>query len=398
MTMDPPLLPPIAGRSFEVDAQVYLSQERLDLEIQHVFRKCWLNVGRIEELPGAGSYVVKELPGVAASIVLSRDADGRLHGVHNVCSHRGQKLLWDRAGKCGDSLTCPYHAWRYDLDGTVRHIPDEESFPGLDRRRVALSKVAVDQWEGFLFVHLDPSPAQSLKEFLGEFGASMVGYPFERFSKTCYGWTTEVRANWKVLKDAFQEIYHVGSVHRRTLTKVSNWPENPYGRPLSVELFGEHARVSLPANPQAPLTPSALALLPHLPRPAGELPPGVNPRRSPIWIQDIDVFFPNFFIDPSEGKLLGAYYTYNFWPLAPDRTRYEIRIYFPEPENAAERWVQEYQKVLLRDILLEDCNVAEQNHAGIASGVKSKFYFQQHELALVHTLEMIERRIQEGSR
>ncbi|MCC2655683.1 MAG: 3-phenylpropionate dioxygenase [Panacagrimonas sp.] len=398
MTMDPPLLPAVEGRSFRVSSDVYLSPERLKAEVEHVFKKTWLNVGRIEELPAAGSYVVKELPGVAASIVISRDENGRLHGVHNVCSHRGQRLLWDRAGNCGNSLTCPYHAWRYGLDGAVRHIPDEESFPGVDRKQLALARIAVDQWEGFVFVNLQPEPPQTLSEYLGEFGASMVGYPFERFSKTCYSWTTEVRANWKLLKDAFQEIYHVGTVHRRTLSQVSNWPDNPYGRPLSVALEGEHIRVSLPANPRAPLLPTALALLPHLPRPAGELPRGVNPQRSPIWIQDIDVFFPNFFIDPSEGKLLGAYYTYNFWPLAVDRTVYEIRIYFPDPENAAERWVQEYQKVLLRDILLEDCKVAEQNHAGIATGVKPYCYFQTHELALVHTLESIDRRIREGAR
>lgn len=397
MTMDPPVLPGIEGRSFKVDTQVYLSPERLKAEIDHVFRKCWLNVGRIEQLPCAGSYFVKELPGIAASVVITRDENGKLHGVHNVCSHRGQQLLWDKSGHCGDSLTCPYHAWRYDLDGTVRHIPDEESFPDLDRRKLALAKVAVDQWEGFIFIHLQPEPKETLKAFLGEFGESMVGYPFERFSKNCYTWTTDVRANWKVLKDGFQEIYHVGSVHRRTLTKVSNWPDNPYGRPLSVALLGDHIRLSLPANPQAPLTPTAMATLPHLPRPAGDLPRGVNPQRSPIWIQDIDVFFPNFFIDPSEGKILGAYYTYNFWPLAVDRTRYEIRIYFPEPDNAAERWVQEYQKIFLRDILLEDCKVAEQNYAGIASGVKPFCYFQQYEFALVHTLDIIDRRIREGA-
>lgn len=397
MTMNPPLLPSIEGHSFRIDTQVYLSPERFKAEIDHVFRKSWLNVGRIELLPKAGSYIVKELPGIAASVVITRDANGKLHAVHNVCSHRGQQLLWDKSGNCGSTLTCPYHAWSYELDGTIRNIPDEESFPQLDRKKVALSRIAVDQWEGFIFINLQPEPKETLKEFLGEMGALMVGYPFERFSRNCYAWTTEVKANWKLVKDAFQEIYHVASVHRRTLKNVSNWPANPYCRPLSVALLGDHARVSLPANPKTPLPPTALATLPHLPRPAGELPRGVNPQRSEIWIQDIDVFFPNFFIDPSEGKILGAYYAYNFWPMAVDRTRFEIKIYFPEPENAAERWVQEYQKVLLRDILLEDCKVVEKNHEGIASGVRPYCYVQQHEMAIVHNLEVIDRKIREAA-
>ncbi len=398
MNMHTPLFPSTDGHSFRIDAEIYLSAERFKAEIEHVFRKSWLNVGRIEQLPGPGSYVVKELPGIAASVVITRDAGGGLHAVHNVCSHRGQQLLWEKSGNCGGALTCPYHSWVYELDGTVRHIPDEESFPLLDRKGVALSRLAVDQWEGFVFVHLDPEPKQTLKEFLGEMGESMAGYPFERFSKNCYTWTTDLNANWKLVKDAFQEIYHVGTVHRRTLKNVANWPANPYGRPLSVALLGDHTRLSISANPQTPLPPTALATLPYLPRGADRLPRGVNPQRSDIWMQDIDVIFPNFFIDPSEGNgLLGAYYGYNFWPLAVDRTRFEMKIYFQEPENAAQRWVQEYQKVLLRDVLLEDCKLVEKNHAGIASGVKPWYYVQKNEMAIVHSLEVIDRKIREAA-
>ena len=388
----------IDGHPYRIDTQVYLSREWFNAEIEHVFRKTWLNVGRVELLPGPGSWYRKDLPGIGASLIISRDLDGSIRAVHNVCSHRQQELVWEAAGQCDGVLMCPYHGWRFALEGAVAHIPDEESFPHFDREKVALARIAVDVWEGFIFVNLDPAPTQSLAEFLGEIGTSLHGFPFEESSANVYGWTCEVKANWKLVKDGFQEIYHIPTVHARALPDSTSWvPDNPNSHPLSLQLIGDHARVSLPVNPNIPLMPTTALTLPHLPPGIAELPAGVNPGRSQLWTQDIDVIFPNFFIDPTGGQFLGRYYGYNIWPIAPDRTLFEMKIYFREPANAAERWVHEYQRVLFRELLLEDCANIERNHAGMATGAKRYVYLQRNEVALVHGLEVIERMIGEAS-
>lgn len=388
----------IDGHPYRIDTQAYLSQDWFRAEIEHVFRKSWLNVGRVELLPRAGSWYRKDLPGVGASLIISRDLDGTVRAVHNVCSHRQQELVWDNNGQCDGLLTCPYHGWRFALDGAVAEIPDEESFPRFDRAKVALARLAVDVWEGFIFVNLDPEPAQSLTEFLGEMGTSLHGYPFDNSSRNVYGYSCEVKANWKLVKDAFQEVYHVPMVHGRSLPDSTGWaPDNPYSQPITLDLLGDHARVGLPANPNIPLLPTAALTLPYLPPGIEEFPPGVNPSRSPLWTQDINVIFPNFFIDATGGRLLGIYYGYTIWPTAVDRTQFEMKIYFREPETAAERWVHEYQKVLFRELLLEDCAMIERNHAGMASGAKKYIYLQRNELAIVHGLEVIDRMVKEAS-
>jgi phenylpropionate dioxygenase-like ring-hydroxylating dioxygenase large terminal subunit len=388
----------IDGHPYRIDTQVYLSEDWYRAEIEHVFRRSWLNVARVEQVAAPGSYLKRDLPGLGVSLVISRDLNGRIHAVHNVCSHRHQQLVWDDAGHCEGMLTCPYHGWRFDVGGKVLEIPDEESFPRFDRSKVGLARVAVDVWEGFIFVNLDPEPKQSLAEFLGEMGTSLHGYPFEQSSRNVYGWTCEVKANWKLVKDAFQEVYHVPTVHGRSLPNSTGWqPDNPYSQPINIELIGDHARLGLPVNPNIPLLPTAALTLPHLPPGIEDFPPGVNPTRSPLWTQDINVIFPNFFIDATAGQFLGIYYGYSFWPTAVDRTLFEMRIHFREPATAAERWVHEYQRVLFRELLLEDCGMIERNQAGMASGAKKHVYLQRNELALVHGLEVIERMIKEAS-
>ena len=109
-------------------------------------------------------------------------------------------------------FTCKYHAWRYDLDGNLTFVQQEEEFFDLDKSRYGLVSVHCEVWEGFIFVNFAKQPEQSLREFLGPMVTGLEGYPFDKLtSRWCY--RSEVKANWKLYMDAFQEFYHAPVLH-----------------------------------------------------------------------------------------------------------------------------------------------------------------------------------------
>jgi phenylpropionate dioxygenase-like ring-hydroxylating dioxygenase large terminal subunit len=368
-----------------VPIEPYISQEYFNLERERIFRKVWLNVGREEEIPQPGDYLVKDLPVCGASILLVRGKDGRLRAFHNVCSHRSNKLVWDRGGSC-QMFACKFHGWTYGLNGQLTFVPDEESFFELKKGELGLTPVAADTWEGFIFINLDPQPRESLKDYLGEMGESLQGYPFAEYSATCYRWTTELRANWKILKDAFQEAYHVAFLHKRSIPDSFTGKNNPFSHGLDYRLYPRHRKMAVYGNMEHQPTPVEKmafqfgSLVIRNDFSLSNLPPGVNPTRDPAWALDLNVIFPNFFVDVSEG----TYFTYNMWPLAVDRTLWEVRTYYPQPKTAGQRFSQEYSKVIFRDVIMEDCSTLEQTQSVLASGAKTHFVLQDQEILIRH--------------
>ena len=367
-----------------------VSPEYFELERERIYKQTWLNVGRIEQLPRPGDYFVKDLPVCDTSIILTRGRDGALHAFHNMCSHRGNKIVWDKKGSC-QNFTCKFHGWSYGLNGDLRFVPDEARFCDLKKDRLGLTPIRVDVWEGFIFINLNPTPTETLQEHLGELGAGLEGYPFAQLT-TRYAWHTELKANWKVLKDAFHEAYHVPFLHKRSLPDSFTSPDNPYAHAFAFKLYERNHRMSVFGNPGH--QPSPVELLAHrfgssIVRRDWEmddLPPGVNPTRSPFWAFDANMIFPNFDVFVFDG----TYLTHHFWPLAPDRTLWEVKTYFPDARNAAQRFSQEYSKVLLREALLEDASTLEATQSMLASGAKKEFVLQDQELLVRHGHKVIE--------
>jgi len=368
-----------------VPIEPYISQEYFELERERIFRKVWLNVGREEEIPKPGDYLVKDLPVGKTSLLVVRGKDGRLRAFHNVCSHRSNKLVWSRSGSC-QNFSCKFHGWSYNLEGRLTFVPDEENFFDLKKADHGLTPVATDTWQGFIFINLDPHPQESLTTYLGDWAQSVEGYPFAKHSAVCYSWQTELRANWKLLKDAFQEAYHVAFLHKRSLPDSFTSKSNPFAHGLEYKLYPRHHRMSVFGSPEhQPTAVEALAyrfgtLLVRNDFSMDGLPPGVNPTRNPAWALDLNVIFPNFFVDVSEG----SYFTYNMWPLAVDRTLWEVRNYFPEPQSVGQRFSQEYSKTFFRDVLMEDANTLENTQHVLASGAKTHFILQDQEILIRH--------------
>jgi phenylpropionate dioxygenase-like ring-hydroxylating dioxygenase large terminal subunit len=159
-----------------------ISPEFYALEQEAIFKKTWLNVGRVEQLPKAGSFFTKELDAAKTSLLIVKNRNGDIKAFHNMCRHRGNKLAWqdypdEEIAGFSRQFTCKYHGWRYDLDGKLVFVQQEKEFFDLDKEKFGLAPISVDVWEGFIFVTFNPDP-QPLKDYMGKMGAGLEGYPF----------------------------------------------------------------------------------------------------------------------------------------------------------------------------------------------------------------------------
>ncbi|HEX9553598.1 MAG TPA: aromatic ring-hydroxylating dioxygenase subunit alpha [Streptosporangiaceae bacterium] len=180
----------------------------------------WFCVGRSAGLAAAGDYLTADVAG--ESIVVVRGDDNALRGFYNLCRHRGSRLVPPedcepaaaRPGPSGcfaGSIRCPYHAWTYGLDGTLRSAP---FLPDLRGHRAALSlhQVDIDTWGGFIFARLEPAARPSLSETLGGIPARVAAYQLSAL-RTGARLRYQVAANWKVVLENYNECYHCGPVH-----------------------------------------------------------------------------------------------------------------------------------------------------------------------------------------
>lgn len=187
-------------------------------ELRRIFGERWVCVGRSEQVAEPGQYVLVDLAG--ESLILVRDQDGTLHAHFNVCRHRGTRMCEGSAGRFGETIQCPYHAWTYALDGrllTARHMQDT---PGFQKADWPLQSAAVAEWEGFIFVCLAERPEpfeEAFAPLIGRFAAWGVG-GLRRGAAITY----EVAANWKLIVQNYSECYHCPLIHP-ALVELSPW-------------------------------------------------------------------------------------------------------------------------------------------------------------------------------
>ena len=264
----------------------YISEEHFALERERVFRRSWLQVGRVEEIPRAGAYFVRDIDICNASVLVLRGSDGVVRGFHNVCSHRSNRLVADERGSCGGALFCRFHNWAYSDRGELVGVPDEENFFGLDKREHGLTPVDTDVWEGFVFVHLAPDPAETLREYLGGVADRLDGCRFHEMELSQV-YRVEERANWKVVLDAQNEVYHLPYQHRWTLGTAFAKNDTGNCRFKEVILFDYHSFWSCDYRSFQDLTPLKIALFF-----GGD---GAGAFRVPNMIGDLDhyLLFPN---------------------------------------------------------------------------------------------------------
>ena len=374
-----------------------ISPEYTAKERDAVFMTSWLNVGRVEQLPRTGSYFTKEIAITNSSIIVVKDKTGTVRAFHNVCRHRGNKLVWDdypnreTSGTCRQ-FTCKYHAWRFELDGSLGFVQQESEFFDLDKESLGLVPVACDVWEGFVFINLAKEPAQTLAEFLGDLGTGLAGYPFGEMTEQ-WSFESDINANWKLFIDAFAEFYHAPVLHQRQATAEEAAKLNSYGfEALHYELMTPHSMVSSWGGMSPPKDPNMVkpierALRSGLfgpwdaPGVVPELPAGVNPSRHKAWGVDSFVVFPNFMILIWEREW---YLTYNYWPIAENRHRFETSLYFVPAKNARERLGHELAVATMKEYALQDANTLEATQTMLSTRVVETFPLNDQEILCRH--------------
>jgi len=201
----------------EIPAARYVCQDFFALEKTFLWTRTWLLVAHLGELPQPGSY--KAFDVIGKPVLAVRDQNGDVGVFFNSCKHRGARLVQDDKG-ITSRLNCPYHAWSYDLGGTLKYCPDDYDFPALSKCQKNLTKIRSATLGNLLFICFDNN-AKSLDCHLGAMKDMISDVPWSetRLYQTRH---FDVDCNWKFIHDAFSETYHVSYVHPKSVNAAIN--------------------------------------------------------------------------------------------------------------------------------------------------------------------------------
>lgn len=204
----------------------YRSPQIFEQEKERIFFREWFCVGREEQAPNPGDYLVVDVLG--ESVLIVRGKTGGLNAFYNVCRHRGCRLALDDAprpqdgdgpgcsGSFHNMIRCHYHAWSYNFEGELRGTPYLRESGRFRKADFSLHPVGVDSWGGFVFVNLTPDEAaaegRTLLHQLGKVPEEFKRYPLSSL-RVARRLVYEVEANWKVVMENYNECYHCGGVH-----------------------------------------------------------------------------------------------------------------------------------------------------------------------------------------
>ncbi|MBM2615048.1 ring-hydroxylating oxygenase subunit alpha [Actinoplanes sp. LDG1-06] len=207
---------PDPARSMSLRAAAYTDPKWLDADLRAVLARTWQWVCHVEKLRAPGAYVAVTVAGMPVAVV--RDRAGELRAFYNVCKHRAHELLTG-AGTTG-TIVCPYHAWVYDLDGSLRNARHTATMPDFDKSAICLDRVRVEEFGGFVYVNLDPA-AEPLIAQAPDLAADIARWAPDvaelTFAKRL---TYDIRSNWKNVVDNFLECYHCHIAHREFVALV----------------------------------------------------------------------------------------------------------------------------------------------------------------------------------
>lgn len=338
--MSPPT-PPVQtlqpGNGYRLPAQAYYDQEWFFREQRQLFRRCWNFVGETRDVSEVGDYLTATIGG--NPIVVVRDNAGELRAFHNVCRHRGAKLL-ENGGNCS-TIVCPYHRWQYKLDGRLNNVPQQnKQLPKLNRDDWGLVPVSLAIWQGLLFVNPD-GEAAPFESWLAGMSDIIGSFEPQRLQVLCEG-VFEFSANWKFYIENHVDWYHL-------------W----YTHPESLRMWGHH---------QGEMVQRGAHWASFEPLRSGH--PNMTPELKPIaglserqQQNGAHLLFPNLTL------FTGATYfaTGLVTPLGPDRTRMHFRA-LVEPNQVTSPELAQIMLQAFREITeVEDAGMTERLQAAVQS-------------------------------
>lgn len=359
-------------------ARPYYRADYFELEREAIFKRTWLQTGHVSELQNPGDFIVRDFEFADASVLIVRGKDDKIRAFHNVCTHRGTQLVSEASGNKG-SFVCPYHMWSFGHDGALRAAPDFERFY-VDKSKCGLPEVALDICAGLIFINLDKTPKQTLREYLGPLAEKLEQLPVAKatqFSEYVY----EINANWKLTYDNFQENYHLRFIHPRS-GAATFADENPYGYPTRYGFHGPHRTQTIWSNPKPTISPVQGVAF-------GKIGAGVaaDGFATAPYNREYFALFPNFFILGSPA----THFSHTVTPISATKSRGVIRLYWiGADDSASRRFAREFTMATARDVHAEDRAVIEAGQRGLNSGALDHIHFQAQEVLCRHLMVSVD--------
>ncbi len=297
-------------------AWAYHSDALTELERAELFRTHWQIAGHVSDVPGPGDFLTFDAVGERALILRGRD--GAVRAFHNICRHRGSRVVAEERGTCKGALVCPFHGWVYNLDGTLRGAARPETFPPLDRLEHGLLPLDTEVWNGFVFVRFAPGPQPAVAELMAPFAEEIAQYRMAEMVPASGIWTDVSPVNWKSVRDVDNEGYHVAMAHPALQDLYGHdYRDEPMvdGVSRSVGVFAREGRRRWSVRAYGKVS----APRPHLPEALHQAWPywGLFPNAVLAATPESVQFYQEFPISTHETRLRGAVYRY------PDETRPE---------------------------------------------------------------------------
>lgn len=333
----------LAARS--LPAWTYRDAEFFEREKQAIFRNAWHLVCHSSDIPRAGDFQTFEFLG--ESVVVLRAGEGAVRAFHNVCRHRGARLLDGPSGHCGARITCPYHAWTYALDGRLIGVPQRDNFPGLDTGQHGLRPLEHEVYMGFVFVRFAPG-LPSVREMAAPYEHELSAYRFEELVPLGRVAHRRRAVNWKNVADNYSDGLHINVAHPG-LTRLFGRGYGIEAQPWIDRMWGI-LRDTPSSNWSERLYQRLLPVNAALP-----------PERQRLWTYF--KLWPNvaFDIYPDQVDFM------QFLPLSPGETLIR-EIAYAHPDTRREMRAARYLNWRInRRVSLEDQALVERVQAGMAS-------------------------------
>ncbi|RTL66202.1 MAG: aromatic ring-hydroxylating dioxygenase subunit alpha [Hyphomicrobiales bacterium] len=333
----------------------YTSQDWYDREQERIFRAQWNYIGHASQIPKPGDYFTCDVGGVP--LIVTRAQDGTIGAFFNSCRHRGSKLLWDQ-GNC-KLIRCPYHAWAYDLKGNLVATPLVEEEMAEHKPNLGLHRARIEVVDGFLFATTN-AKLPSAAETLGSLPKEWAGYdPANLVCTRRKSW--EVKANWKLWYENYNDSLHVPFVHPDSLAK-----QKVAGRQRAshVETDGAYiAHFTMHAGSRGLLTEHQSQGFPRFPNLTGRYTEGT--------------YYPCLLPATLFGFTVDSVWVFELHPKGPDRTTLVAASLFAreatERPDFEEKAAHYYQRV--DTIVPEDNEAVERQQEGLCLpvGLSGKF-------------------------
>ncbi|MGI9273587.1 MAG: aromatic ring-hydroxylating oxygenase subunit alpha [Endozoicomonas sp.] len=322
----------IKGRKPEKAEQLlptycYTKEQWFEREKKELFNRSWIYVCQASDLQKPGDFITVQV-GEYPLVVIHGD-DGELHGFHNLCRHRGAKIL-EGQGNISRAIVCPYHRWSYSRNGDLKAIPQgKDLFPEVNKCSLSLKRAALGEYRNLLFINPQESPAESFEDFLADIPANTwPGKTEELEPLVKMRW--EIDCNWKVFVENAEDGYHLMHLHKDTLQGPK--PEGQDWRAVGrhwiwdgkVPLFGKRLK-TMSEEEKAKYADWQIV-------------PGTDPK---TYGGQVYKLFPTFILMP----LLDIASITRLEPVSAQKTRMEVVVMAPRPRSAEEKQ-QQLEKLL----------------------------------------------------